>query len=230
MTTASPQIPVAMEIGKTRAFASAMDWPGWARSGRDEAAALAALLAYGTRYQRVMRSTRLDFAMPTTLAAFVVIERLAGDAATNFGVPSMAPSADAAPVGTAELQRFQRILNACWDAFEEAVTSASGKQLRKGPRGGGRTALQIADHVIESHYGYLRRIFWREPHETSQDIASMIAAIKQAGEQALVFATSGEMPEAGPRGGALWKPRYFVRRSAWHILDHAWEIEDKLEP
>ena len=43
------------------------------------------------------------------------------------------------------------------------------------------------------------------------------------------FAASGEMPERGPRGGVLWKPRYFVRRAAWHALDHAWEIEDRLE-
>ena len=44
MTTSSRQIPVALEIGKKRIFASALDWPGWTRSGRDEAAALAALL------------------------------------------------------------------------------------------------------------------------------------------------------------------------------------------
>jgi hypothetical protein len=30
-----------------------------------------------------------------------------------------------------------------------------------------------------------------------------------------------------PRGGKRWTPRYFVRRSAWHVLDHAWEIEDR---
>jgi hypothetical protein len=24
-----------------------------------------------------------------------------------------------------------------------------------------------------------------------------------------------------------WEPRYAVRRSAWHALDHAWEIEDR---
>jgi hypothetical protein len=25
------------------------------------------------------------------------------------------------------------------------------------------------------------------------------------------------------------RPRYFVRRAAWHILDHAWEIEDRID-
>ena len=26
---------------------------------------------------------------------------------------------------------------------------------------------------------------------------------------------------------ATWPLRYAVRRFAWHVLDHAWEIEDK---
>src|SRR6185436_12926328 len=110
------------------------------------------------------------------------------------------------------------ILNACWKAFAEAVESTDGKPLRKGPRGGGRTALQIADHVIESHYGYLRRIYWREPHEKLRDVSAMIEDAKDADKRALAFANSDEMPESGPRGGALWTPRYFVRRAAWHIL------------
>lgn len=233
MTTRSQQFPVALEMGRTRAFASALEWPGWTRSGRDEATALDALLAYAPRYQRAMRSAQLSFDAPLDLSALRVTERLTGDSATDFGVANVAPAVDSAPVDAAELERFQEILNACWSAFEEAIEAASGKQLRKGPRGGGRAAMQIFDHVIESHYSYLRSIYWRKPREKAQDardIASMLTAIKQADEQALAFATSDEMPAAGPRGGALWKPRYFVRRAAWHILDHAWEIEDKIEP
>jgi len=38
----------------------------------------------------------------------------------------------------------------------------------------------------------------------------------------------GEIPHQGPRGGALWTPRYFVRRVAWHTVDHLWEIEDRI--
>lgn len=229
MTTPSHQVLVALEIGKTRAFASALDWPGWTRIGQGEAAALDALLAYGPRYQRAMRSAQLGFQTPTNLDAFEISERLAGGSATDFGAPNVAPAADAAPLDAMELERLQRILSACWKTFAEVVASASDRPLRKGPRGGGRATLQIVDHVIEGHYSYLHRIYWREPHEKSADVSAMIEAIDHADEQALAFATSDEMPAAGPRGGALWKPRYFVRRAAWHILDHAWEIEDKLE-
>lgn len=230
MTTPSHQVPVALEIGKTRTFASALDWPGWTRIGHDEAAALEALLAYGPRYQRALRSAQLSFNAPTNLDAFGIAERLPGGSATDFGAPNVAPAADAAAVDATELERLQRILRACWETFAEVVELANDRPLRKGPRGGGRTTLQIADHVIESHYSYLRRIYWHEPHETTADIPAMIEAVDLADEQALAFATSDQMPATGPRGGALWTPRYFVRRAAWHILDHAWEIEDKLEP
>jgi hypothetical protein len=34
----------------------------------------------------------------------------------------------------------------------------------------------------------------------------------------------------GPRGGGRYRDRiadHVIRRSAWHVFDHAWEIEDK---
>jgi hypothetical protein len=39
----------------------------------------------------------------------------------------------------------------------------------------------------------------------------------------------GEPVRTGPRGGVRWTARYYVRRSAWHVLDHAWEIEDRAQ-
>jgi hypothetical protein len=51
---------------------------------------------------------------------------------------------------------------------------------------------------------------------------------RQAILAGLEAADKGELPEKGPRGGILWPARYFVRRVAWHVLDHAWEIEDRM--
>jgi hypothetical protein len=233
MTPVAPHsILVALESGKSRTFASALEWPGWSRSGRDESTAIKALLASGLRYQRAVGSEQLGFQMPTNLDAFRITERLIGDATTDFGAPNRAALAESAPVDVTELARLQRILHACWQAFAGTVVSASGKHLRKGPRGGGRGTAQLLDHVLDSHYSYLRRIAWREraPDEHGQNVALRLAAITHATEQALAFAVSDQMPTAGPRGGTFWTPRYFVRRSAWHILDHTWEMEDKLEP
>jgi len=46
--------------------------------------------------------------------------------------------------------------------------------------------------------------------------------------ETLVASAQGEIAEQGPRGGKRWLPRYFVRRMAWHVLDHIWEIEDRI--
>jgi hypothetical protein len=227
MTT--PLIPVALEIGPKRVIASALDWPGWARMGRDEQSALDVLCTYGPRYQRAICPAVPDVQLPDRTEQFVVAERQAGNATTDYGVPDIPLSVDAAAADAAELRRLHTILSACWDAFEGAVATAAGKELRKGPRGGGRDVEKIVDHVIGSHSGYLRRISWREPRDGADDLSSTIESIKKIDDRALAFAASDEMPAAGPRGGKLWSPRYFVRRAAWHILDHAWEIEDRLD-
>jgi hypothetical protein len=223
------QIEVALTIGPKRVIASVLDWPGWARIGRDEQSALDVLCAYGPRYQRAIRSTKLDLQVPTRSSQFAVAERQTGNATTDYGVPDIPLAVDAAAVDTAELRRLHAILSACWGAFEGAVATAAGKELRKGPRGGGRDVEKIVDHVIESHSGYLRRISWREPRDGANDLSSTIKSIMKIDARALAFAASDEMPAAGPRGGKLWTPSYFVRRAAWHILDHAWEIEDRLD-
>jgi hypothetical protein len=219
------KLAVALEIGTKRTFASAIQWPGWARSGRDEALAIEALLAYAPRYERVLARRRLGFEVPADVS---VVERLSGNATTDYGAPDASPEADAEPVDDAELKRLLTILSASWDALAHAVEAADGKELQKGPRGGGRSVDKMVEHVLNAHHSYRRQIFWRENQPTSIDLAELLEDAKDADAKAMRFAVSGEMPERGPRGGELWKPRYFVRRAAWHILDHAWEIEDKV--
>jgi hypothetical protein len=83
-----------------------------------------------------------------------VVERLPGDATTDFGAPGGRPSADAAPVDPAELRRLLAILKAAWRTFDAAVKAAHGKELRKGPRGGGREVPAIVRH-LDADGGYL---------------------------------------------------------------------------
>src|SRR5512141_355825 len=127
-------IDVSVEVGAKRAFACALAWPGWCRGGRDESSALEALLAYGPRYAHVLRGTRLGFRVPADAR---VVERLEGDATTDFGAPGAAPSADAAPMTEADLRRARSLLRAGWEAFDRAVEAAAGRTLATGPRGGG---------------------------------------------------------------------------------------------
>lgn len=228
MGQAPNEFEVYLEIGQKRVFAAAVDWPGWCRSGRDEASALQALCDYGPRYARLFQGTQLNFQPPANPSAFIVVERLPGDATTDFGAPGAIPSADTLPVGESELQRLQALLQACWRAFDLAINSAAGKELRKGPRGGGREADQIAQHVLGADGGYLSSLGGKLKLNESDDARKKLEQSRQEIVNTLASAVRGEIATRGPRGGLRWPPRYFVRRVAWHVLDHAWEIEDRI--
>lgn len=228
MARSSSSIDVYLEIGKKRTFAGVIDWPGWCRSGRDEGSALQALFDSAPRYARVLRTARLGFRAPADASAFAVIERLEGNATTDFGAPAVAPSSDTRPVDAAELRRFQTLLKACWQAFDAAARAATGKELRRGPRGGGRDLEEIVQHVLGGDAGYLARLAWKLEKSEEEDPGEELARTRQAILNALASAARGEVPARGPRGGVRWTPRYFVRRVAWHVLDHAWEIEDRV--
>jgi len=221
---------VYLEIGKKRTIAGAIDWPGWCRSGRDETSALQALFDYGPRYAHVLRRARLDFKAPDDISVLSVIERLEGDATTDFGAPDMAPSSDSEPVNSLELQRFQKILKACWRAFDSNVKAATGKELRTGPRGGGRELEGIIQHVLGSDGGYLAQLGWKLQQGDAQDLDKQLDRTRQGIMNGLTASAHGEISARGPRGGIRWSPRYFVRRLTWHVLDHAWEIEDRVIP
>ncbi len=216
---------VYLEAGSHRTFAAALDWPGWCRAGRDETTALRSLFDYGPRYARVLRPARLGFQTPNDVSAFVVVERLKGNTTTDFGAPDVAPATDAQPLDDMELRRLQAILKACWRAFDAVVEIANGRTLRAGPRGGGRALDGIVQHVLGAEKGYLSTLGGK----VSQPEASLPfpEPTRQAILKTLVVSTHGEIAERGPRGGKRWSPRYFVRREAWHVLDHIWEIEDR---
>lgn len=221
------QIDTYLEIGQKRTFAGAADWPGWCRSGRDEESALQALLDYAPRYGRVLRATGLGFQAPRAVSSFVVIERLEGDATTDFGAPGRVPAADTRPVDWDELLRFQSILKACWQTFDACAETANGKTLRTGPRGGGRQLEGIIRHGLGADESYLSQVGWKLQKDNSMDLIQQILQTRQAILDASRASAGGEIPAKGPRGGIRWTARYFVRRVAWHALDHAWEIEDR---
>src|SRR5829696_3273491 len=112
MAKSANNFEVYLEIGKKRTFAGAIQWPGWCRSGRDESAALQALFEAGPRYASILRKSRLGFQVPQDVSAFVVVERLKGNATTDFGAPDMIPISDSNPIDDAELRRLQAILKA----------------------------------------------------------------------------------------------------------------------
>lgn len=230
MARSPDEIDVYLEVGKKRTFAGALDWPGWCRSGRDEATALQALFDYGHRYARVLRTAQLGFQTPADVTIFVVRERLKGNATTDFGAPAIAPAWDAEPVDSVGARRLQKLLKACWRALDQAVQTATGESLRTGPRGGGRDLDHILQHLLDSDSGYLNAVGWKLKRENQTEQDAQLERTRAAVLSALTASARGEIPAKGPRGGLRWTPRYFVRRVAWHTLDHVWEIEDRVLP
>ncbi len=208
---------VYLELGKQRVFACALDWPGWCRSGKTEELALQTLAAYAPRYGVVATQARI--AWPPGDAVRVV-ERLPGSASTDFGVPAQVATSDADPVPGVEAERLAALVRSAWDLFDQVVAGAP-TELRKGPRGGGRDRDKIVDHVLGAEAGYARKLGIRH-RQPARDDAPAIAALREA--VAAVLRAPWEGAPLVPKG---WPPRYAARRFAWHVLDHAWEIEDR---
>lgn len=220
---------VYLEAGTRRVFAGALEWPGWCRSARDEEAALSAFLGYAGRYAQVVERTELrpTLVAPKRAADLQIVERLTGGATTDFGAPSIAPAVDHSAVKPADLRKLLAILQACWGAMDRAAGRAVGVELTKGPRGGGRDLDAILEHVRSAEASYAGRIAIRPASDVSPDASSPHASLRSSLLDGLTRAVTEGVPSVGPRGGVMWSPRYLVRRAAWHVLDHAWEIEDR---
>ena len=208
--------PVYLEIGARRTFALAVDWPGWARAGKAEGDALAALAATASRYARVARLAHQRFDPDARLE---VVERVAGNATTDFGAPGVIPRLDRRPPSAAEAPRLRSLVAAAWTAFDRVAARAPAR-LRKGPRGGGRDRDAIVAHVLAAERAYAAKIGQRLG-EPAIDDGRAIGAHRRAILAALEAAASG------PDRAASWPAAYAARRIAWHALDHAWEIEDR---
>jgi hypothetical protein len=217
------RIEVYVEIAPKKTFACALDWPGWARSGKDESLALAALADYAARYRPVVREAGLEFPPEVDVGDLDVVDRLDGSAGTDFGVPSHVASVDGRPVDETMAARFAGIVGAAWATFDR-VAAAAPTELRKGPRGGGRDTPKVIAHVIESDQAYAREIGIRRKAFPPDDRTAVDDVRQQ------VLAVLRQPNDGSPLGGRRWPSRYAARRIAWHALDHAWEIEDRSEP
>ncbi len=198
-------ISVYLEVGSKKVFACALKWPGWCRSAKTAEEALDELAAYADRYKVVADKAGVRF--PKSATDFEVVQRVKGDTTTDFGAPHKVAKADHEPLTKAHAARLAKFVEASWAVFDTVVAGAPAS-LRKGPRGGGRDRDKIVAHVTEAEKAYAQKM-GIPPKE--RDRRSIAAAL------------------GGAVGDVDWKwpPRYAARRVAWHVLDHAWEIEDR---
>ena len=217
------RVEVTLETGAKKVFATAVDWPGWSRSGRTEAAALDALAASAPRYAVVATEAGdSGFRADLSVGDLDIVERAPGGSGTDFGVPSRVTQRDRRPVSTAEADRLRRLVAAAWTVLDRVVAGAPA-ELRKGPRGGGRDRDRIADHVLGADQAYAHEMGLHLARASLTDPAS-ITAMRSA-----MLDLLGQPSDGSPLGGRRWPPRYAAGRIAWHALDHAWEIEDRAE-
>jgi hypothetical protein len=218
------KIQVCLEVGKKRVIAWAREWPGWCRMAKSEAEALEALAAYAGRYAAVAKEAGLELPDVRSVEAFEVVERLAGKPAyIEMGIPIEITAADRGPLDATEAERLARLVEATWTVFDRVVAK-SPAELRKGPRGGGRDRDKMIDHVLGAEAAYARKlgVTHRQP---AGDDTKAIAALR-----ADILAVLGAASDGSPPVPNGWPPRYAARRIAWHVLDHAWEMEDRSTP
>jgi hypothetical protein len=220
---AAKRIQTAEEVGAKKTFRWAIDWPGWARAGKDPELARDALAAYAPRYAVVAAEARLDFADEVAAEDLDLVESVRGGGGTDFGVPSAVVESDRRPVDADEAERLARFVEAAWAVFDR-VAAAAPAELRKGPRGGGRDTAKMVGHVIEADHAYALEIGIRLRQLSAADPASVEA------ERAAMLDILRQPSDGSPLADRKWTARYAARRIAWHALDHAWEIEDRTEP
>jgi hypothetical protein len=215
-------IRVVLEVAAKRSFASALDWPGWARSGKSPDEALERLAAYAERYAVVARRAHVRFRVSIGVDDLEVTQRVRGGSGTEFGVPGVSAAAESGTPTAAELKRGIALLEAVWGVFDEVSTAAQGRQLALGPRGGGRQVAKMVGHVEEAEAAYLHQLGWKVPNPRPP-----AADVRRAFLEAVRLRAAGKPFPEPNRVHTPWEPRYAIRRAAWHTLDHAWEIEDR---
>jgi hypothetical protein len=214
-------VSIVLETAPKKAFASAIDWPGWSRGAKTPDEAVDALLTYAPRYAAVAKRAKIAFRPPATARGLEVVERQEGGSGTEFGVPSAAAKVEMALLEGTALDRAIALLEAAWTTFDRVAERAAGTQLRLGPRGGGRQVPKMIEHIREAEAAYVHQLGVKVPRSaTMTDLrAAFVGTVR-------LLAADQPLPEPN-KVRKPWAPRYAIRRSAWHALDHAWEIEDR---
>ena len=215
---------VILEVGKSRrVVAGAMDWPGLDRWGTSEDDALEKLTSYLPRYAGVAERAGMRSAFERARAVEVV-ERVPGSSSTDFwGIAHVPSQIERAVLSEADLERRLDLVRACWAHFDD-VAARVPAELRPGSRSAGRSREQIIRHVvINEPEQFSRKVEVRTPVDavlTPDGLATH--------RQAYLEAIRSYNAEGKP--ARTWPIQFLVRRTAHHVMDHAWEMEDKAEP
>jgi hypothetical protein len=205
---------------KVAAFA--IDWPGWSRGARTGPEAVEVLAAYRDRYRPVAALAGLGDEFDAA-GDLELVEDHVGVGSTDFWGISFAPSSfEQEPMGADELDRKIGLLEASWRYFDDVAARVSA-EMQKGPRGGGRNRDEIVRHALGWERADLAKkvgvvvdpIVPPTPDGFSSHRDEFVAALR-------TYNAEGRMAR-----GRNWTIGLLIRHTAYHALDHAWEMEDK---
>jgi hypothetical protein len=215
------QIRVTLEIGPKgkKVVALAPDWPGLARGATTEEAAIERLRAYLPRYTPVTRLAGMEAAF-ATITGITVIERYPGTGSPDFwGISFAFSSIDQQAMSSEALERELTLMRVCWTFFDD-VRSHVSAEMQRGPRGGGRDRDHIVRHTLATERDWAKKLGLLTPSD---------AMLTDEGLHAHrdAYCNAIRALHSQNKLARTWPLRYLIRHTAFHTLDHAWEMDDK---
>lgn len=216
------ELRVTLEVGPKdkKAVAVAPDWPGLERGAKTKEAATEKLQSYRPRYAKVAKLAGLhaEFAATTSVD---VVEQYRGTGSTDFwGISFAFSSIDQRDMSSKELERELSLMQACSNFFDDVRLRVSA-EMQKGPRGGGRDRDRIVRHVLGAEQDWARKVGVRTPEDAVVTDDEGLKRFRDA------YCTAIRTLHSQGKMARSWPLRYLIRHTAYHTMDHAWEMEDK---
>jgi hypothetical protein len=215
------KLKVMLEVGPKgkKVVAVAPDWPGLERVGKTEDAAVETLLSYLPRYAPVAHLAGMDTEFGSLKGANVV-ERYDGVGSTDFwGISFAFSDLDKQPLSTNDLERQLTVMKSCWKFFDDVRRKVSA-EMQRGPRGGGRDRDRIVRHVLASEQDWQKKL-GMHPAEVVVTEDKAVRAFRNSYCKTIrTFHSEDKMART-------WPLRYLIRHTAYHTMDHSWEMQDK---
>lgn len=212
---------VTLEIGPKgkKVVAVAPDWPGLERGAATEEAALERLVSYVPRYAKVTILAGMEAAF-SAATVVDVLERYPGTGSTDFwGISFAFSSIDQQAMSSEALARELALMQASWAFFDEVRARVSA-EMRRGPRGGGRDRDHIVRHTLAAEQDWAKKLGVLTPENA-------ILTDERLNAQRTAYCRAIRTLHSQGKMARTWPLRYLIRHTAFHTLDHAWEMEDK---
>jgi len=206
-----------------KSVAFSLDWSGWSRGAKTAEQAVETLDAYRPRYRPVAEIAGM-LAEFDAAGPLEIVEDRIGTGSTDFWGISFSPSStEHGQLDDAELERKLTLLQATWTFFDDIAARVSA-EMRKGPRGGGRMRDEIIRHVIRvESLDHAKQVGVLEEDDGTALTPQGLREHREAYIAAIRDYNAGKVD----RKMRSWTLPFLIRHSAFHTLDHAWEMEDK---